>query len=83
MTVVTPQPFIERFSDSLLIEDGLSKNTLLAYQRDLNALDAWLLTNKSTLLEASANQLQDYIAQRHSTSKETSSNRRLTVFIDT
>jgi integrase/recombinase XerD len=47
MNVVAAQPLIERFSDSLLIEDGLSKNTLLAYQRDLNALDAWLLSNKA------------------------------------
>jgi integrase/recombinase XerD len=79
MNVVAPQPLIERFSDSLLIEDGLSKNTLLAYQRDLHALNVWLLSNKSTLATAAANQLQDYIAQRHLDSKETSSNRRLTV----
>jgi integrase/recombinase XerD len=79
MKAVVAQPLIERFTDSLLIEDGLSKNTLLAYQRDLNALDAWLLLNKATLAKATANQLQDYIAQRHLNSKETSSNRRLTV----
>jgi integrase/recombinase XerD len=79
MKSLVPQPLLEQFSDSLLIEDGLSKNTLLAYQRDLNALDSWLLEKKSTLLEASAKELQDYIAQRHLDSKATSSNRRLTV----
>jgi integrase/recombinase XerD len=79
MKAIVVQPLVERFCDSLLIEDGLSKNTLLAYQRDLNALDAWLLANKAVLADASANQLQDYIAQRHLDSKETSSNRRLTV----
>jgi integrase/recombinase XerD len=73
------QPLIERFCDSLLIEDGLSKNTLLAYQRDLNALDGWLSSKKLTLSSANANELQDYIAQRHLDSKATSSNRRLTV----
>jgi integrase/recombinase XerD len=79
MTALALPPLIEQFSDSLLVEDGLSKNTLLAYQRDLNALDSWLLEKKSTLTEASAKDLQDYIAQRHLDSKATSSNRRLTV----
>jgi integrase/recombinase XerD len=79
MTALALPPLIEQFCDSLLVEDGLSKNTLLAYQRDLNALDSWLLEKKSTLTEASAKDLQDYIAQRHLDSKATSSNRRLTV----
>jgi integrase/recombinase XerD len=76
---IASSPLIEQFCDALMIEDGLSKNTLLAYQRDLKALEEWLRGNKVGIEVASANQLQDYVAERHLDSKETSSNRRLTV----
>jgi integrase/recombinase XerD len=79
MTIAISHSLIERFCDSLLIEDGLSKNTLLAYERDLKALEAWLTNHKTDLETATATELQDYIALRHLDSKATSSNRRLTV----
>jgi integrase/recombinase XerD len=74
-------PLIEQFCDALMIEDGLAKNSLLAYRRDLVGFEDWLKTNAgSDLPLASASDLQTYIAQRHGDSKATSSNRRLTVF---
>jgi integrase/recombinase XerD len=80
--VKTPVPtslYIEQFTDSLLIEDGLAKNSLLAYRRDLVALEAWLAVFQTPIDHASATQIQDYVAARHLDSKATSSNRRLTV----
>ena len=68
------------FLDALWLEDGLSRNTLDAYRRDLSMLAAWLGTRAATLIAASQADLQAYIAQRHGESRATSSNRRLTVF---
>lgn len=72
-------PLIELFCGALMIEDGLAKNTLLAYQRDLATYSDWLVERHLTLVDANSVDLQNYIALRHQTSKATSSNRRLTV----
>ncbi|MEN9316927.1 MAG: hypothetical protein RIS35_3320 [Pseudomonadota bacterium] len=72
---------IPAFCDALLLEDGLSANTLAAYRRDLSALATWLRGRRGVpLAQARAEDLQAYIAERHPDSKATSSNRRLTVF---
>ena len=68
------------FCDAIWLEDGLSRNTLEAYRRDLAMLAQWLATHERTLLDAAEPDLQGYIAARHAGSKATSSNRRLTVF---
>jgi len=68
------------FCDAIWLEDGLSRNTLEAYRRDLAMLAQWLATRHRTLLDATEADLQAYIAARHAESKATSSNRRLTVF---
>lgn len=70
---------VEIFIDALMIEDGLAKNSLLAYRRDLLALAQWLADRNTDIDHASAADLQDYIASRHHNSRATSSNRRLTV----
>ena len=75
------QAAIDRFVDAVWLEDGLSANTLAAYRRDLNALALWLQQNAATALDAAQeSHLQAYFAARHSLSKATSANRRLTVF---
>jgi integrase/recombinase XerD len=59
----------------------LSANTLAAYRRDLTALAQWLQVHAATALDAAQeSHLQAYFAARHSLSKATSANRRLTVF---
>jgi integrase/recombinase XerD len=74
-------PVIEAFCEALWLEDGLSRNTLAAYRRDLGQLEVWLSTNQRTgLAKVTQQDLQDYIAQRHPASRATSSNRRLSVF---
>ncbi|WP_293660345.1 site-specific tyrosine recombinase XerD [Rhodoferax sp. OV413] len=71
-------PSIDGFVDALWLEEGLSKNTLQAYRRDL-AMFAQFLKGKP-LLHAQEADLQAYFSFRHSESKATTANRRLTVF---
>jgi integrase/recombinase XerD len=75
------QAAIDRFVDAVWLEDGLSANTLAAYRRDLAALAEWLGQTSGISLKAVQElHLQAYFAARHSLSKATSANRRLTVF---
>jgi integrase/recombinase XerD len=75
------QAAIDRFVDAVWLEDGLSANTLAAYRRDLAAFAEWLsLTSGVALHAVHEMHLQAYFAARHSLSKATSANRRLTVF---
>jgi integrase/recombinase XerD len=72
---------IDRFVDALWIEDGLARNTLAAYRRDLSLLATWLArANGRALVDASESDLREYALARHAGSAATSTNRRLTVF---
>ena len=69
---------IDTFVDALWLEEGLSKNTLQAYRRDLSLFAQWL---QSTPLSAVQEQhIQGYFAAQHAHTKATTANRRLTVF---
>ena len=70
--------FIDTFVDSLWLEDGLSKNTLEAYRRDLNLYVVWLTPR--ALNDTAEVDLQDFFAKSHDATKATTANRRLTVF---
>ena len=74
---------IDEFCDSLWLEDGLSKNTLEAYRRDMRLFARWLEQMRpgvAGLAAAGAHDIEGYIAARHEDSKKaTSSNRRLSV----
>ena len=54
---------IDRFIDALWLEDGLSANTLAAYRRDLQGLQAWLTPQGLGLIEVTEPTLQGYFAQ--------------------
>ncbi len=72
---------IDRFVDALWIEDGLARNSLDAYRRDLQLYAVWLAADRQRALNESTEiDLREYIGTRHAGSKATSSNRRLTVF---
>ncbi|OGB25012.1 MAG: site-specific tyrosine recombinase XerD [Burkholderiales bacterium RIFCSPLOWO2_02_FULL_57_36] len=76
----TDQAAIDEFCDTLWLEDGLAKNSLDAYRRDLSLFSAWLRVERhKTLLAAQAEDLNAYFAARHAASKATSANRRLAV----
>jgi len=74
------QIIIDEFSDVLWLEDGLSKNTLEAYKRDLLLFAEWLQRDRAkNLLETVEADIHAYFAFKHEHSKATSSNRRLAV----
>jgi integrase/recombinase XerD len=71
---------IDAFIDALWLEEGLSKNTLSAYRRDLSLYAGWLAGQGRALDGTTEADLNGYFAARHEGSKATSANRRLTVF---
>lgn len=75
------QAAIDTFVDALLLEDGLSRNTLAAYRRDLTLYAQWLaqLPQPLALDATQETQLQAYFAARLAHTKATTANRRLTV----
>ena len=74
------QSTLDRFIEALWLEDGLSANTLAAYRRDLEGLQAWLTPQGLQLPEVDEPTLQGYFAERHADTRATTANRRLTVF---
>ena len=71
---------VDAFADALWLEEGLARNTLEAYRRDLTALAQWLAPQGKGLLQAQEADLQAYFAHRHAQTRATTANRRLTVF---
>lgn len=75
---IASQSAIDEFCDTLWLEDGLSKNTLEAYRRDMTLFAVWLEKQRGKVLyQAQADDLNAYFAARHETTKATSANRRL------
>ena len=73
-------PSIDAFIDAIWLEEGLSKNTLAAYRRDLSLYGRWLAGQGKAIDATAESDLNAYFAARHSATKATSANRRLTVF---
>ena len=77
------QSSIDAFIDALWLEDGLSRNTLAAYRRDLSLYAAWLGDEKQQqrrLDDSDEDTLRAYFEVRHGQqTKATSANRCLTV----
>jgi integrase/recombinase XerD len=71
---------VDRFCDALWLEDGLARNTIDAYRRDLAMLARWLHESGTTaLLGVDDTALSGYFAARHLETRASSANRRLTV----
>jgi len=70
---------IDAFIDALWLEEGLSRNTLAAYRRDLTLYADWLSAQGHALPASQEADLNAYFAARHASTKATSANRRLTV----
>ena len=69
------------FVDALWLEEGLSRNTLDAYRRDLVLFGQWLAANGArSLPDADETAIHGYFASRHTQTRATTANRRLTVF---
>ncbi|MES2973583.1 MAG: site-specific tyrosine recombinase XerD [Pseudomonadota bacterium] len=76
------QNSIDTFIDALWLEEGLSRNTLSAYRRDLTLYSAWLAAREPgrSLDSTAETDLNAYFSARHAATRATSANRRLTVF---
>ena len=68
-------PQIDRFIDAIWLEDGLAKNSLAAYRRDLMDLAAWM--RPRALTDADEPALTGYLAARHATTRASTANRRI------
>ncbi|MBA2690805.1 MAG: site-specific integrase, partial [Burkholderiales bacterium] len=75
------QTLLDQFCDSLWLEDGLARNTLEAYRRDLVQFNRWLAPLGIELSQASAKDLQRYLAHLFSQrAKARTSSRALSSF---
>ncbi len=79
-SVISGAALIDAFIDALWLEEGLSKNTLTAYRRDLSLYANWLQGQQMVLTDTRELDLNGYFAARHGATKATTANRRLTVF---
>ncbi len=60
---MTNSEILDEFSDSLWLEDGLSRNTLESYRRDLNKFAAWLERQRgASILETTHADIQGFLA---------------------
>ncbi len=71
---------VDAFVDALWLEDGLSRNTLQAYRRDLRLFAQWLAGQNKALNSTTESDLNAYFGALHAQTKATTANRRLTVF---
>ncbi|MGO8754071.1 MAG: site-specific tyrosine recombinase XerD [Gallionellaceae bacterium] len=60
---MTNPDLLDEFGDSLWLEDGLSRNTLESYRRDLNKFTAWLEhQGRASILETTHADIQGFLA---------------------
>lgn len=59
------EPAVERFLDTLWIEQGVARNTLAAYRSDLALFARALARDGRALNAAGAGDIQEYLAARH------------------
>lgn len=63
--VNSANPLVDQFADSLWLSDGLARNTIESYRRDISQLDAWLSVAKRPDLSAIGSEdLQAFLAYR-------------------
>jgi len=68
---------LQQFSDSLLLERGLSRNTLSAYLSDLRQFSHWLEKSETSLHDAAASHIMDYLATLLTTGRSSRSSARM------
>ena len=71
----THQSLLDEFVDQLWLEDGLARNTLESYRRDLAQLATWLESRGVALLAANRGDLEQYLARKSPVSKPRSISR--------
>lgn len=58
------QAILDEFSDRIWLEEGLARNTLESYSRDLSQFADWLQKRGTELLTVSRTDLEQYLAHR-------------------
>jgi len=58
------QAILDEFSDRIWLEEGLARNTLESYSRDLSQFADWLQKRGTELLAVSRTDLEQYLAHR-------------------
>ncbi|MGZ8212658.1 MAG: site-specific tyrosine recombinase XerD [Burkholderiales bacterium] len=72
------QAALDEFCDALWLEDGLSRNTLESYRRDLRLFAAWLRSARGKeLAEADHGDIQAYLGHKYAQKTRASSAARL------
>lgn len=82
MATASNLALIDEFCDNLWLEQGLAKNSLDAYRRDMRLFARWLEVKRpgnDSLHAVAPHDLAAYFADRHAESKPSSANRRLSV----
>jgi integrase/recombinase XerD len=76
--MTAPDAELDRFCDALWLEDGLSRNTIESYRRDLRLFAAWLSDDRGrSLLQAQRADLLAYFSARFPRTKARSAARLL------
>jgi integrase/recombinase XerD len=58
-------PIIDQFADALWLSDGLARNTIESYRRDVTQLHDWLaMHQRATVAHAMSGDLKDFLAHR-------------------
>jgi integrase/recombinase XerD len=73
---------IDEFCDTLWLEQGLARNSLDAYRRDLRLFAGWLEAKRpqrASLLAVQPEDIAAYFAERHPDTRPSTANRRLSV----
>src|SRR5258708_5003932 len=66
LLMATDDGLLDEFCDALWLEDGLSRNTLESYRRDLRLFSVWLTADRGkSLLQAQRVDLLDYLAYKY------------------
>ena len=68
---------IDKYCDSIWIEKGLSKNTIVSYSLDLKGLQSWLRSNNKNLINCSESDLNSFLAAKFDNGVSASSITRL------
>ena len=71
------EALLNEFCDTVWLEDGLARNTLESYQRDLKQFADWLQKQKKELLTVEETDLHGYFAYQHSKLRPSSQCRAL------
>jgi integrase/recombinase XerD len=81
MAAASDLALIDEFCDTLWLEQGLAKNSLDAYRRDLRLFARWIEVKRPDrgLLSVQGEDVAAYFADRHAETKPSSANRRLSV----